>query len=116
MPATPIDWSKLPATVEGVRNDASIPAEAVLAKLKAGGVEIVYGDLMFLVEKRVLDSVRADVATLEPERRRHMMQSVDRALRKYKAKVLKGTASKKRMDAFHNDLLLWTALREVSEA
>ena len=86
-----------------------------MATLRAGGIEIRYGDLIMLAEKRMLDECRVAVADYSPDERRRQMLSIDRSLRKWGPRVLKGRiVSKKHMDDLHADLLLWTALNEVS--
>lgn len=96
------------------RNDSGRTPQQVMEKLRHDGVEIKYGDIAMLAEQRMLDEAREHVRQQSPEERRYAMRSVDRALRSSVKKVLKGTASKKRMDDFHADLLLWTALSEQS--
>jgi hypothetical protein len=115
MTAIPVDPTKYPDDLPSdVRNDSGLPVNEVMAALKADGVEITYGDMTMLVERVALEQARKWVATLSLDERPGVMRSVDRALRGAIRKVSKGTASKKRMDNFHDDLLLWTALREVS--
>lgn len=114
MPATPIDPATLPDDAPGVRSDASIPTSAVLAKLKAGGIQIIYGNLCMWAEERALNQARQYAGSLLPEERHRAMRLIDVDLRKYKPKILRGTASKKKMDSYYRNLLLWTALNEQS--
>jgi len=117
MAVRPVDRQKLDemlgADLQHVRNDSALPIETAIDRLKAG-VEIQYGDVVVLVETRALEQARKDVASLPAEERPQVMQSVDRALRKALPKVSKNVASKKRMDAFYHDILLWTVLKEGS--
>ena len=114
MTARPIDPSLIPDDAPEARNDSSVPTKVVLAKLKADGVEIRYGDLIMLAQRSSLEEARLYIAKLPAEERQGVMRSVDKALCGSLQKVLMGTAAKKRMDNFHHDLLLWTVLKELS--
>ena len=94
------------------RNDSGMPAEEVIELLRKEGIELNYGDLKMLIHEQALNEARTHVAMMSPEARQRAMVSVDRALRASLPKVQKMTASRKRIDTFYSDLVLWTALQE----
>jgi hypothetical protein len=111
-----LNSTKIPTKIgEDVRNDTNMSLEAVQAHFAAvGSVEISYGDIVLEVEPRALEDCKKVVAAMSVEERAHVMQSVDKALRK-NAKAVEGNkAAKKVYDDFHGDLLLWTALQEYT--
>jgi hypothetical protein len=114
MPARPVDFSKLLDPPEGVRNDSRHPPGEVMARLRADGIEITYGAVTLIALRWAMDEARDAAREIPADERHDVMASVDRALRASVRKVAKGVASKKRMDAFYADLLIWTALTELA--
>jgi histidinol dehydrogenase len=96
------------------RNDTPYSTEEIAAYLQKYGVQVVYGDLMMLVLPAQLAEAREIVAKMPTAARGQIMTSVDDSLRAALDKVKDNTASRQQMDDFHSDLLLWTALREVT--
>ena len=97
-----------------IRNDSGKSVEEIMALLDRDGVEIQYGEMMVKAERRALEDARRYVAGLDADQRRRSMLSVDNALRRALPKIKRGHFSKKTADNFHSDVLLWTALKEVS--
>ena len=116
MPARPIDLAKYAgADLADARNDSSISVEDATALVCADGVEIQYGEIIIAVQRSVMEDIRRYARLIPTSERPMVMASTDRALRAAVGKVLKGMVSKKRMDTFYYDLMLWTALMELAQ-
>jgi len=96
-----------------VRNDSGKPTDQVMKHLLKNGVKLEYGDLAILVEPGKLEEADTIVADIPVGDRHKIMWSVDTQLRRMLPLVRMGAASKKTMDNFYNDMLLWTALKKV---
>lgn len=94
-----------------MRNDTGLPVKKVMDYLEKHGVDLKYGDHTLRIEKSALEKTKSHVANLSPEERQATMQSVDAALRTALPKIKKGKFSKRLMDNFCADLLLWEALK-----
>ncbi len=99
---------------DGTPNDSDLSVREVEGLMAREGVPLSYGDVQLMVQRSALEDVRAYVRGLDQDERAYAMASVDRALRKAAPKILRGKIKRRRMDDFHADLLLWTALREVA--
>jgi hypothetical protein len=96
------------------RNDSSLGTDAELKKAMAGGYMMSYGDHQMLVQRGAVDEIRHYVAGLDADEHRHTMLSCDRELHAAAKKLKRGALlSKRKMDNFHSDLLLWNALKEM---
>lgn len=105
---------KGPQMTDEVRNDSNLPTQSVIDYLAKHGTKLEYGKITLAVTTAALDDTRKLVREWSPAERQHALASVDRALRAAIKKVRAQTASKKRMDNFYEDLLLWTALKEMA--
>ena len=116
MKIDPVDPAKPPELPPEACNDSTMSPEQGRSVIAEDGISITYGDLTIAVPRAALDEVREHIATWNREEKQRAMLSVDRALRAALPTVRKGTASKRRMDNFYSDLLLWTVLSEASAA
>jgi hypothetical protein len=74
-------------------------------------VDIVYGRLAIKVERSTVETMRSQVASIPPEERDQLMQSIDRALRKNILKIAAGQYEKRLCDTTASDLVIWHILR-----
>lgn len=105
-----------PEDLHGVRNDSGLTPEQVADRLAPeNSVDISYGGFGLRIERHVLEEARQEVRSLTPAQRRRSMASINRALTKGIPKLRSGNFSKGKADLLVQDLILWHALKELSE-